>query len=59
MLLGSTLGITPELALTVSLIKRVREIVLGVPGLIVWQIAEGRGVIRQRALRTSRSKRSI
>jgi putative membrane protein len=58
-LLGSTLGITPENALAVSLMKRAREIVFGVPGLVVWQIAEGRHLVRQRAPRTSRSKRSV
>jgi putative membrane protein len=35
--LGSVLGLAPETALALSLAKRVREIVLGVPGLVVWQ----------------------
>lgn len=42
-LIGSQLGLTPELALALSLAKRAREILVGVPCLIVWQIGEGRG----------------
>ncbi|MDB5921823.1 MAG: hypothetical protein JWN13_759 [Betaproteobacteria bacterium] len=49
-LLGTTLGIAPETALALSLVKRVRELLLGVPGLIVWQIAEGRHWLRKRTL---------
>ena len=36
--LGSALGIPPTTALALSLVKRVREIVLGVPGLAFWQL---------------------
>ena len=35
-------GLTPEVALAVSLIKRVRDFVLGVPALATWQVMEGR-----------------
>jgi putative membrane protein len=48
MLIGSYIGLTPELALTLSLIKRGRELIIGVPGLIAWQIDEGRGIWRRR-----------
>ncbi len=41
-LLGAVIGLPPEISLALSLIKRVREIGLGVPGLIVWQVIEGR-----------------
>ena len=41
-LLGSLMGLTPEIALGMSLSKRFRELVLGIPGLIVWQIEEGK-----------------
>ncbi len=41
-LLGAVIGLPPEISLALSLIKRVREIGLGVPGLIAWQIIEGR-----------------
>jgi putative membrane protein len=36
------LGIGPQAAIELSLLKRIREVVLGVPGLIAWQIIEGR-----------------
>jgi putative membrane protein len=42
-LIGAQLGLTPELALALSLVKRVRELALGAPGLIAWQFTEGRG----------------
>ncbi len=42
-LIGSQLGLTPELALALSLAKRARELLVGVPCLIVWQTGEGRG----------------
>jgi putative membrane protein len=37
LVLGTTLGLAPQTALALSLAKRVREVVLGVPGLIAWQ----------------------
>jgi len=43
LLVGGQLGLTPELALSLSLVKRGRELLIGVPGLIAWQIVEGRG----------------
>jgi putative membrane protein len=36
------LGLSPEVAIALSLIKRLRESVLGVPGLVVWQRVEAR-----------------
>ena len=39
---GRLLNIPPETALAVSLVKRVREAVLGVPGLILWHRAEAK-----------------
>ena len=35
-------GLSPELAIALSLTKRLREVVLGVPGLVAWQRKEGR-----------------
>lgn len=35
--IGSALGLPPETALAVSLVKRVRQIALGVPALCTWQ----------------------
>jgi putative membrane protein len=37
-LLGQLLGLPPGAGLALSLTKRVRELVLGVPGLIAWQL---------------------
>lgn len=35
-------GVAPEAAIALSLTKRLREIILGVPALIAWQMIEGR-----------------
>lgn len=48
LLLGSLLGLMPESALALSLCKRVRELLLGVPGLIVWQVSASRQVLAQK-----------
>jgi len=48
LLLGAILGLTPETALALSLCKRVRELLLGVPGLIAWQFATGRDLWMRR-----------
>jgi putative membrane protein len=39
-LFGHVLGISGELALAVSMAKRMREVICGVPALISWQMAE-------------------
>ena len=39
-------GLPAEVGLAVSLLKRAREIVLGVPVLLIWQGAEGRRAVR-------------
>jgi putative membrane protein len=49
-LLGNLFGVPPEVALSMSLVKRFREIVLGVPGLIVWQMIEGKRLLAKRAV---------
>jgi putative membrane protein len=36
-LLGGLVGLPPEAALALSLIRRVRELLLGVPGIVLWQ----------------------
>ena len=45
-LIGALLGIDGTNALALSLIARVRELALGVPGLLTWQIIEGRRLLR-------------
>lgn len=47
LVLGGILGLGPEISLALSLSKRVRELLLGLPGLVVWQISEGRRLWRQ------------
>lgn len=39
---GAALGLPAEAALAISLLKRGREIILGIPGLLAWQYWEGR-----------------
>lgn len=45
MLLGKLVGLSPELGLALSLVKRVRALLLGLPALLVWQIMEGRRLL--------------
>ncbi|MEM7226127.1 MAG: flippase-like domain-containing protein [Pseudomonadota bacterium] len=40
--LGALFGLSPDVALALSLIKRVRDFTLGVPALAVWQVMEGK-----------------
>lgn len=44
--LGGVLGLPPDLCLALSLTKRAREILLGVPGLIAWQLGASRARAR-------------
>jgi putative membrane protein len=37
-LLGDLFGLTSEVSMALSLVKRVRELALGVPGLVFWQL---------------------
>ena len=41
-LLGAALGLTPSLALGLSLLKRGRDMLLGIPALVTWQIVESK-----------------
>lgn len=45
-LLGSLVGLRPELSLALALVKRVRELLVGGPGLVAWTTAEGRNLAR-------------
>ncbi len=40
--IGGALGIPAPMALALSLVRRFRDIAMGVPGLFVWQMIEGR-----------------
>jgi glycosyltransferase 2 family protein len=39
-LLGATFGLTPEMALAISLLKRMRDLAIGLPVLVIWQAVE-------------------
>jgi putative membrane protein len=51
---GALIGLSPQLMLSVSLATRVRELLVGLPGLVAWQHAEGRGLAARRDLRAGR-----
>jgi glycosyltransferase 2 family protein len=40
-LIGASFGLTPEMALALSLLKRARDLTIGLPALGVWQMVEG------------------
>ena len=48
-LLAPLFGLPAEMGLAVSLLKRAREIVIGVPSLLYWQSMEARAALRGRA----------
>jgi putative membrane protein len=48
-LLGNVFGFGPELSIALSLTKRVRELCLGIPGLVAWQIETAAGAVSPRA----------
>ena len=48
MLLGAAFGVPPEIALGTSLVRRGRDIAIGIPILLIWQFVE------LRRLRTDR-----
>ena len=50
MVVGGLLGIPADMALAISLIRRARELAVGVPGLLAWQFSEGHRLWRNRAL---------
>jgi conserved hypothetical protein/putative membrane protein len=54
LVVGSLLGIPGDAAFALSLIARVRELALGIPGLISWQIIEARRLWRTRLAATVR-----
>jgi putative membrane protein len=46
LLFGGMLGLTPDIALALAVIRRCRDLLLFVPGLLVWQVQEGRWLLR-------------
>jgi putative membrane protein len=55
-LIGSTFGLTPEMALAISLLKRARDLAIGLPVLGVWQMVEGGRLWRRYGPRPDRRK---
>jgi hypothetical protein len=47
--LGAIFGVAPELSLAVSLVRRARDLALGVPILLLWQMFEMRRLRAARA----------
>jgi hypothetical protein len=45
---GMLFGLSPEVALALSLVRRVRQLLVGVPALFAWQYYEGRRIILAR-----------
>ena len=39
-------GIAPDTAIALSMVKRARELLVGIPGLILWQWSEGKRLLR-------------
>jgi putative membrane protein len=48
-LIGAAFGLTPEMALAISFLKRARDIVIGLPALASWQVIEGGRLWRKSA----------
>ncbi len=48
-MLGALFGLSPDMALALSLLKRGRDITIGVPVLLLWQGLEGGALMRRRA----------
>jgi glycosyltransferase 2 family protein len=55
-LLGASFGLTPETALALSLLKRARDLTIGLPALAAWQLVES-GRMWRRVPSPSRARR--
>ena len=47
-LLGAGFGLTPDMSLALSLLKRGRDLAIGLPAIAIWQALEGRALWRRR-----------
>jgi putative membrane protein len=45
-ILGSLLGLGPEVSLAVALARRIRDLIVFLPGLVVWQLGEAHKLVR-------------
>lgn len=55
--LAPLFGVGKEFALAISLLKRARDIAIGIPILLLWQLYEGRRALAQRVQRSSEDDR--
>ncbi|HZK99231.1 MAG TPA: lysylphosphatidylglycerol synthase domain-containing protein [Caulobacteraceae bacterium] len=54
---GSLFGLGPDMALAVSLLKRARDMLIGVPTLLAWQGLEGRRLVHRVGAEDDRGRR--
>jgi putative membrane protein len=47
--LGAAFGLTPDMSLALSLLKRGRDVAIGLPAIAIWQAIEGNRFLRRRA----------
>jgi putative membrane protein len=47
LLFGALVGLTPEIALALALMRRARDLILFVPALLIWQWMEGKRLLRK------------
>jgi hypothetical protein len=47
LMIGPIFGLSAEIALAISLLKRGRDLVLGVPVVLAWQVGEGREMLKR------------
>jgi glycosyltransferase 2 family protein len=50
-LLGAGFGLTPDMSLALSLLKRGRDLAIGLPAIAIWQTLEGRALWRRHRTR--------
>jgi glycosyltransferase 2 family protein len=48
-MLGGLFGLPPDMALALSLLKRGRDLTIGIPALLAWQMLEGGALFRRRS----------
>jgi len=52
LVIGAMFGLSPDVALAVSLLKRGRDLALGIPVILAWQVSEGHGMLKRGAGKT-------
>jgi putative membrane protein len=52
LVLGAMFGLSPDIALAISLLKRGRDLALGIPVVLAWQAGEGHQMLRRAAQKT-------